>query len=401
MTGTRRKPGAMGPYIEGVNARLAAAGYTAGTRVEMLKVVGDVGRWLEVEGLTAADFDESKVAPFVAARAAAGFRQRYHRGFFPPIFAHLREEGVLSPRATVPLSPVEAVVTGYRRWLFKEKDLAATTVLRYENTARRFLQIGRPDGELIDLTTLSGVHVSAFILVESGRVSLGSARGRVAEVRSLLRYLYVSEQIDRDLRSCVPSVAGWRDAHLPVSVTVQQVEAMVSSCDRNTSGGRRDRAILLLLARLGLRSIEVARLQLEDIDWRAGEIVIRGKARRRDRMPLPVDVGQALADYLEHGRPTSETSVRAVFLTERAPRKPIRADLVGDVARRAGRRTGCPEGRAHRFRHTLATDLLSKGTPLVDISQVLRHRDLATTAIYAKVDVASLRELAPNWPGQS
>jgi len=399
MSGTRRKPGAMGPFIEGLNARLAAAGYTAGTRVEMLKVVGDVGRWLKSEGLTAGDFDESRIAPFIAARVAGGFRQRYHRGFFPPIFAHLREEGILGPPPSVPMSPVEQVVTDYRRWLFDEKDLAATTVLRYENTARRFLRIGRPEGELIDFTTLSGAQVSAFILAESGRVSLGSARGRVAELRSLLRYLYVSERIDRDLRNCVPSVAGWRDAHLPVSVTVQQVEAMVSSCDRSSSGGRRDRAILLLLARLGLRSIEVARLQLDDIDWRAGEIVIRGKARRRDRMPLPFEVGQALADYLEHGRP--KAAAREVFLTERAPRKPIRADLVGDVARRAARRTGCPEGRAHRFRHALATDLLSKGTPLVDISQVLRHRDLATTAIYAKVDVASLRDLAPNWPGQN
>lgn len=399
MSGTRRKPAVMGPFIEGLSARLAAAGYTAGTRVGMLKVVGDVGRWLESEGLTAADFDESRVAPFIAARTAAGFRQRYHRGFFPPIFAHLRELGVLAPLPMVPMSPVEQVVVDYRRWLFEEKDLAATTVLRYENTARRFLQVGRPEGELIDFASLSGVQVTAFILVESGRVCLGSARGRVAELRSLLRYLYVSERIDRDLRSCVPSVAGWRDAHLPVSVTVQHVEAMVFSCDRSTSGGRRDRAILLLLARLGLRSIEVSRLRLDDIDWRAGEIVVRGKARRRDRMPLPVDVGQALADYLQHGRP--EAAVREVFLTDRAPRKPIRADLVGDVARRAGRRTGCPEGRAHRFRHALATDLLSKGTPLVDISQVLRHRDLATTAIYAKVDVASLRGLAVNWPGQS
>jgi len=155
---------------------------------------------------------------------------------------------------------------------------------------------------------------------------------------------------------------------------------------------------LLLLARLGLRCIEVARLQLDDIDWRAGEIEVRGKARRRDRMPLPVEVGEALAGYLQSGRPLS--AHRGVFVTDRAPRKAIPADLVGDVVRRAGRRAGCPGARAHGLRHALATDLLAKGTPLVDISQVLRHRDLATTAIYAKVDMISLRSVAQPWPGE-
>ncbi|WP_198413623.1 MULTISPECIES: site-specific integrase [unclassified Cryobacterium] len=389
----------MAPYIAGLDSKLASAGYTPGTRRNMLKVVGDVGRWLVDEQLAAADFNESRVAVFVAARTQAGFRQKYYWPNFAVMLELLREQGVLAPLPVAAVSPLESVLTDYRQWLFQEKDLATMTVLRYENLARRFLQIGQPAGHLVDTSTLSGTHVSAFILAESGRVSLGSARGRVAEMRSLLRYLFITERTSWNLAGCVPSVAGWRDAHLPVSLSVEQVEAMVASCDCSTSTGRRDRAIMLLLARLGLRSIEVARLRLDDIDWRAGEITVRGKARRRDRMPLPVDAGEALADYLQQGRPASPC--REVFITERAPRKPIPANLVGDVVRRAGRRAHCPAGKAHRLRHALATEMLTKGTPLVDIGQVLRHRDLATTAIYAKVDIASLREMAQDWPGQN
>lgn len=399
MSGTRRKPGAMAPYIAGMDTKLAAAGYTPGTRRGMLKIVGDVGRWLDAERLTAADFNESTVAPFCAARAAAGFTQKLYGRCFSLMFELLREEGVLAPLPAVVVSPLEALLTDYREWLIHEKDLAAMTVLRYEKLARRFLQVGQPAGELIDTGTLSGIHISAFVLAESGRVSLGSARGRVAEMRSLLRYLYITDRTSWNLAGCVPSVGGWRDAHLPVSLSLEQVEAMVASCDRGTSTGRRDRAIMLLLARLGLRSIEVARLRLDDIDWRAGELTVRGKARRRDLMPLPVDAGEALADYLHEGRPASPH--REVFITERAPRKPIPADLVGDVVRRAGRRANCPDGKAHRLRHALATDMLAKDIPLLDIGQVLRHRDLATTAIYAKVDIGSLRGIAQDWPGQN
>src|SRR5699024_6989993 len=202
--------------------------------------------------------------------------------------------------------------------------------------------------------------------------------------------------VQLDLAAGVPSVAGWRDADLPVSLVPSEVEQLVASCTGSRSSDARDRAILLLLARLGLRSIEVARLQLEDLEWHAGEIVIRGKAGRNDRMPLPVDVGQALADYLQNGRP--ETPERHVFLTVRARRKPIPPDLVADVVRRACRRSQLPVVGAHRLRHSLATAMLAKGVSLRDISQVLRHQDLATTAVYAKVDMTSLRAVAAPWP---
>jgi site-specific recombinase XerD len=158
----------------------------------------------------------------------------------------------------------------------------------------------------------------------------------------------------------------------------------------------RDFAILMLLARLGLRSIEVARLELDDVDWRVGELVVRGKARRRDQLPLQADVGEALAEYLSRRGPHAS---RRVFLTLRAPTRPIRADLVGDVVQRACKRTGVQHVGAHRLRHALAGEMLREGASLIDISQVLRHRDLATTAIYAKIDLGRLRQVAQPWPG--
>jgi integrase len=229
------------------------------------------------------------------------------------------------------------------------------------------------------------------------RCSVGAAKGRVAELRSLLRYLFMAGLTQLPLAAAVPPVAGWHDTGLPTSLSASDVQALLDNCDRSTPTGVRDFAIVMLLARLGLRSVEVARLELTDVDWRSGEVAIRGKARRRDRLPLPVEAGEAIAAYLVDARPRTEH--RHLFLTCRAPRRGIRPDLVGDVVGRACQRAGLPPVGAHRLRHALATGLLAKGVILADISQVLRHRDPATTAIYAKVDMISLRAVALPWPG--
>jgi len=243
---------------------------------------------------------------------------------------------------------------------------------------------------------LGGGDVSAFLLGECERVSLGSAKGKVAELRSLLRFLRLRGFTELALTESVPSVAGWRDTAVPPTMPRADVERLLACCDRSTLAGARNYAMLILLARLGLRSVEVARLELGDLDWRAGELVVRGKARRQDRLPLPGDVGEALAGYLAlRGRRES----RRVFLTLKAPIRPIRADLLGDVVQRACLRAGVAHVGAHRLRHALASELLAHGASLTDISQVLRHADLATTAIYAKVDLRRLREVAQPWPG--
>lgn len=193
-------------------------------------------------------------------------------------------------------------------------------------------------------------------------------------------------------------MAGWHNTGIPPALSPVDIRALLDSCDPGRPNGIRDHAILTLVARLGLRSIEVARMELDDVNWRTGEVTIRGKARRIETMPLPVEVGEALAGYLADARPSGDPGQRRLFLTGRAPRAPIHADLVTDVVRRACLRAGLAPVGAHRLRHALARQMLAEGVVLTDISQVLRHRDLATTAIYAKVDLASLRMVTRPWP---
>jgi site-specific recombinase XerD len=364
----------------------------------MLADLGRLGRWMSGEGLVTARLDEDAMAAFLAARQAAGRRRAVGPRAMMPLLSYLREAGI-TPAAKPPRTPLGALLGEYRMWLARERGLAAATVLRYESTARRFLQQQAMAGGVLKPAGLTGADVNAFLLRECGRVSAGSAKGRVAELRAVLRFLYLQGLTPLRLGTAVPPVGGWRLAGLPPVMTAADVQLLLDSCDRGTDVGVRDFAIMTLVARLGLRSIEVARLELRDVDWRAGELVVRGKARRQDRLPLPADVGEALAAYLTRGRPPA--GARRLFLTCRAPRGPIRADLVGDVVERACRRAALPRVGPHRLRHALAAELLRRGAGLVAISQVLRHQDLATTALYAKVDLTTLRQVAQPWPGQA
>lgn len=288
-------------------------------------------------------------------------------------------------------------MAAYETWLVGERGLAAPTVLRYEKVARRFLSERAAAVGADFVVGLTGADVVGFLVRECSRLTVGSAKGRVAELRSLLRFLYLKGLTPLALATAVPPVAGWHDIGMPAGIPASDVQRLLDSCDRNSVGGIRDLAILMLVARLGLRSAEVARLELGDIDWRAGEIVVRGKARRRDRLPLPTDVGEALSVYLCEARPA--TAIRQVFLATKAPTRAIRPDLVSGVTGRACDRAGVRRVGAHRLRHALATEMLRRGATLVEVSQVLRHRDLATTAIYAKVDLGNLRRVAQPWPG--
>lgn len=396
MTGTRRKPGQMGPRIEGLEAWLLKLGYTPGTVRNLLKVVGQLRRWMASEDVNASELNEAVIEKFCSASRTAGARRVPSVRGLRALLDYLQSSGVLAPQVA-PTTPVDDVIAEYRAWLVVERGLAATTVLRYENMSRRFLEErAAADGSRF-IEDISGSDVIAFLLAETARVSVGAAKGRVAELRSLLRFLYLKGLTSVALGSAVPPVAGWHDTGVPVGLAAGDVERVLEGCDRTDAGGIRDFAILMLVARLGLRCIEVARLELDDIDWRAGEIVVRGKARRRDRLPLPCDVGEAMTAYLRQARPP--TQIRQVFLARKAPMRAIRADLVSDVTRRACQRAGVPRVGAHRLRHALATEMLRRGATLVQVSQVLRHQDLATTAIYAKVDLGTLRRVARPWPG--
>lgn len=396
MSGARRQDGRLGPFVDGYRLWLLEAGYTPQTTRGMLMVLGQLGRWMDAAGVDVGEVEVAAIEEFLASLRADGHRRVPTVRALRSMLVYLREVGVMRPEGPPVLSPVEALLGEYRAWLVNERGLAAMTVLRYQTLARRFLTQRVSLVDELGVANLTGADVSRFLLGECARVSVGSAKGRVAELRSLLRFLHVRGFTAMALAESVPPVAGWRETTIPPTMPRSDIERLLACCDRSRLDGARDFAMVMLLARLGLRCVEIARLELDDLDWRAGELLVRGKARRHDPLPLPGDVGEALAGYLVfRGRRVS----RRVLLTLRAPRRPIRADLVGDVVQRLCKRAGVGHVGPHRLRHTLASELLAHGATLADISQVLRHSDLATTAIYAKVDLGRLRQVAQPWPG--
>jgi len=307
--------------------------------------------------------------------------------------AYLREVGVVPPVVVVVSEgPWTGLLAGYRDYLVQERGLASLTVAGYERVARVFLEVQQPGR----LESLTAAEVSGFLARECPRRSVSGARELVAGLRPLLRFLHVTGLIETPLVWAVPGVADLRDRSLPRGVEPRVVARLLAGCDRRRTVGRRDYAILLLLVRLGLRAGEVAVIQLDDLDWRAGEILVRGKRDRQDRLPLPVDVGQALVSYLQR-RGSSE--FRAVFLRMHAPAGALTRIGVCGVVHDACVRAGVPPVGAHQLRHTAATAMLRQGASLAEIAQVLRHQEIKTTAQYAKVDRARLRPLAMPWPG--
>lgn len=393
MAGLRRRPGVLGPHYEGYRSWLEVRGYTPLTVQSLLKELGQVGRWLPVAGLDIAELSPASLEVFRTYRRQAGYRRVPGSRGLRLMLTFLQESNVVPPTRP-PVGPLTLLLTQYRDWLIGDRGLAPATVLRYETTASRFLQQCRAAG--IEPAGLTSGQVNEFLLTECRRLSAGSAKGRVDELRSLLRYLFIRQITPLRLGTAVPPVGGWRLATVPPMMSSEHVQALIDHCDRRRLIGVRDRAVLTLIARLGLRSIEVARLKLGDIHWREGAITVRGKGRREGLMPLPVDVGEAITEYLLL-RPTS--SQRQVFLRCKAPHGPFRPALVNNITRAACQRAGLPRVGPHRLRHALAAEMLRRGATLTAIGQVLRHQDLATTALYAKVDLESLRSVAQPWPG--
>jgi integrase/recombinase XerD len=292
----------------------------------------------------------------------------------------------------------EAVVQAYGRYRREERRLAETTVMTNVYSVRQFLA-WLAEGDRGGLDRLGPDELIDYVVSEAGRVTVGTMRVTVTTLRTFVRFLFATGVTERDLSGCVPSVAGSRFDGLPKAVDAAVLSALLASCDRSRPGGRRDFAILILMSRLGLRAIEIAALRLDDIDWRGGELELRGKGGRRDRLPLPRDVGEVLVDYLRFGRRPSAD--RAVFLQTREPAVGMSRNAVVFVSRSASARAGLPVVGGHRLRHTAATEMLRHGASLREVGQVLRHNDDTTTAIYAKVDRASLSLVMRPWPGEA
>jgi integrase len=395
MSGTQRRPGRLGVYVDGYSVWLLELGHTPGGVRHRLTVLGQLGRWMASEGVDVRQLDGAAVDAFLAARSAE-YRDVPRRRSLLSLLEYLRRVGVVGAEsAEVPFTPLDDLIGQYRDWLVVERALAPPTVLRCQRLARRFLAQRRSPQDGLGVMDLTAADVAAFLLGESARLNVRSAAVRGSELRSLLRFLYLRGLTALPLADSVPAVAAWREGGIPVAVTRTDVERLLGCCDRSGVAGARDFAILILLARLGLRSIEVARLTLDDLYWRAGEIALDGKGHRHDRLPLPSDIGEALVGYLSL---RDRRDARRLFLTLRAPIRPIDAYVVSGVVRRACGRAGVAPVCAHQLRHSLASELLRQGASLIDISQVLRHSDLASTAIYAKVDMVRLREVAQPWP---
>jgi integrase/recombinase XerD len=391
--------GIVGPlavHAGGFRSWLSEQWYTTLTARAQLRLMAHLSRWMGLKGLDCAALTDEVAAEFLRMRRRAGYRHRLSPRGLIPLLGYLRSIGAV-PEAVTPVAstPAARLLEDYRRYLIDERRLVVGTVEGYERVVARFLSCCEQRG-VLDLAAVTAEHISGFVLGECARRRSGSAKHAVTPLRSFMRYCQLRGLTTAELAMAVPAAAHWRGAGLPQSLTPNEAVRLLASCDRRTAIGRRDYAMLLMLLRLGLRAGELATLRLDDVDWRCGEIDIAGKGGRRERLPLPDDVGQALVGYLRRARPS--TPDRSLFVRLRAPRTGLSSSAVSGVVVAAGARAGVSVTGAHQLRHTAATQMLSAGAPLSEISQLLRHRRPVTTAIYAKVDLAALRPLARQWP---
>lgn len=382
---------------KGLEEDLRRQGYAASTIWKHRKLLNELSGWLQGQQLAMGDLSMAQVDRFMADRRAAGVRKLKTRKALEPILGHLRGLGLV-PAAESPEEdgPAEEILIRYRRFLTTERGLVPVTVLRYVDCLRPFLDGRMAAGEL-DLGGLTPADITSFVVAWCPCLNAGVAKLTVTALRSFLGFLHLDGVTENSLVPAVPTVLRRRLAGLPKGLEPDQVRRLLAACDASTVVGVRDLAILTLLVRLGLRRGEVAGLGLDDIDWRAGTIRVRGKGNCHERVPLPSDVGLRLAEYLSSARP-ADAQGRIVFVRHFAPHHALSPARVSTIVGDAARRAGLGRVHTHRLRHTVATELLRAGASLPEIGQLLRHRRVETTAIYAKVDRDSLRLIARPWP---
>lgn len=383
------RAGPLGAHLDTFAAELVNAGYKRSTGKTLLRVLKDLGSWLEARGRGVGDLDENLVKAYLEGRKCHYCGSRRALRTFLEL---LRRANVVAPAVVAESSAADQLRLRYETYLQRERGLVPVTIEGYRPFVQRFLD-EHPRASLLGLGPAA---VSRFVLRCAKEISRARAKLLATALRSLFRFLFREELTSVDLTPAVLSVANWRYSSIPRHLETSQVERVIAAL----SSEPRDHAIVLLLARLGLRALEIVMLELSDIDWRAAEITVPGKGAVRDRLPLPPDVGQALATYLRDARPRS--SCRRVFLCVRAPYQAFSdSSVVGTVVARGLRRAGIddpPSHGAHLLRHSLATTLLKVGASMSEIGEVLRHRSPTTTEIYAKVDLTGLRTLAQAWP---
>jgi integrase/recombinase XerD len=381
----------------GFRRELAGRGYSRSRTTGLLLLMARLSRWLAERGRTAGELSDADIEQFASyRRLVSRDDRRLTARAMAPLLEYLRGLGVVPPPVpTVASTARERFVDAFVGYLVSERGLAASTIDNYRRVAVRFLAMESdwPDR----IVGVGAEQVSAFVLAHAARRSAGSMNNVTTALRALLRWLHLEGYTPLSLAGAVPAAPSWRDSGLPRAVAPDQIRRLLASCDRRTNVGRRDLAVLTVLARLGLRAGEVAALNVDDLDWRVGEIEVLGKGNRRERLPLPVDVGQAIADYCRRGR--RRGACRSLFLHVNAPYVGLSHTGVNQVVARACERAGLPHIGAHRLRHSAACAMRAAGAPLLEIGQALRHRDVSVTAHYARDDPAALGVVARPWPG--
>jgi site-specific recombinase XerD len=394
------RQGPLAGHIDLLADHLAVHGFSRVHSRIQLRLVGHFNRWLEQKGISAQRLDENAIE-----RYSHWLRLRKHVRAedlcsLVRLLDLLREQGV-TPRRTIEAVPTarEILLEKYGRYLLDERGLAQGSVRNMLLFVGHFLVEKYPQNNF-NFAVLKPEHITTFVRRQAAELGSVQAKHMGTALRNFFRYLRHRGEIDTDLAGCVPRVPNYSFSTVPKFLPAGSVEKILRRTDRSTPRGRRDYAILMLLARLGLRPCEVVRLELEDIDWESGQFTIRGKGGRWSKLPLPPDVGEALGVYLQHDRPRCST--RRLFVTQRAPITGLSTGCaIVRTATRALENAGIVSERkgAYLFRHTLATEMLDQGASLQEIGEVLRHRKADTTRIYAKVGFRALRNLAQPWPG--
>ncbi len=393
----RLRVGPLAAYLDTYLKRIEHAGFLPSSAPIQMYAIARFSNWLRSRQVNLRLMDEGTIQQFLKRDldiAHGGESAPLHR-----LLTMLREIGVTAPKPVQFKDCQEQLANEYEHYLLHERGLALSSVLNYVPFAEQFLthRFGRSE---MTISSLTAKDVTKFIQDRVRQLSPDRAKLLVTTLRSFLRYLRHQDQISIDLAGCVPAVACWSLSTVPKFLPAGTVQRVLSQCERKTADGKRNYAVLLMLARLGLRACEIVALNLDDIDWDNGLLTIRCKGGRWAQLPMPTDVGEAIATYVHSGRPG--TQCRRVFLRHRAPIRGFAHSItIFTIVRRALIRGGIDSVRkgAHLFRHTLATDLLRQGASLDEIGELLRHRSPNTTAVYAKVDLIALRTLALPWLG--
>lgn len=395
----RAHHGPLGPHTDKLASLLLEQDYSLETAKAKMRLVLALGRWLAQERYRLADLDEQTVESFLRSRLKRIKSQRLERTTMRLVLDQLRLSGDIPPPLPKPVDGLlDQALIDFGSYLVQERGLSNQTIGGYLPTVRGFLSERFGNG-VIRPSDLRQADTNEFLQRKRAALRPATLHGMTAALRSYFTFLHLRGDIHIDLAAGVPAVACWRLSTVPKFLKPDEVRRLLASCDRRTIKGQRDYTILLLLARLGLRAGEVVAMRLDDIDWDSGEMLIRGKGQRHDRLPIPQDVGVALANYLRSGRP--RCSPRHVFVRLNAPhREFVSSSDVSTIVRQAIDRAGLhPASKgAHLLRHSLATNMLQKGASLTEIGEVLRHRCLVTTELYSKVALGALRALAQPWP---